>query len=71
MYSTEVIDDAANRIFVAGTDEPPTTGSRKADTFSMCFQGGTFDRIKERCESRLSVAVRYVCVYAHLIYVLC
>ena len=51
MYSTEVMDDAANRIFVAGTTTPPMTGSRKADTFSMCFQGGTLDRIKERCES--------------------
>ena len=71
MYSADVIDDAANRIFVAGTTEPPTAGSRKADTFSMCFQGGTFDRIKERCASKLSVAACYACVHAHLKYVLC
>ena len=62
MQTTEVIDDAANRLFLANAKEAPATGSQKADTFSMCFQGGTFDRVKERCESRLSVAVRYVCV---------
>ena len=71
MHSTEVIDDAANRVVVASTTEPPMTGSRKADTFSMCFQGGTFDRIKERGEPNLPVAVCYACVHAHLKYELC
>ena len=61
---TEVVEDAANQSFVGTTTEPPMTGSRKVDTWSMCFQGGTFDRVKERRGPLLSVAVRYVCVDA-------
>ena len=30
-------------------DDLPSTGGRKVDIWSLCFQGGTFDRVKERC----------------------
>ena len=46
---TEVVEAAANQEFARSTDDLPSTGSRKADVWSVCFQGGTFDRVKERC----------------------
>ena len=55
---TEVVSDAANTVFVANTDAPPAIGNRKADLWSACFHGGTFDRIKERCGVQPSVTVR-------------
>ena len=63
--TTEVVDAAANREFVETTTEGerPATGSRKVDTWSMCFQGGTFDRVKERC---VSLPATPVCV-SHII----
>ena len=54
---TEVVADAANGEF-ANLEEPPAIGSRKVDIWSACSQGGTFDRVKERCGMQLSVAVR-------------
>ena len=55
---TEVVSDAASSVFVATTDAPPASGNRKADLWSVCFQGGTFDRIKERCGVQPSVTFR-------------
>ena len=55
---TEVVSDAANSVFVATSDAPPAIGNRKADLWSVCFQGGTFDRIKERCGVQPSVTFR-------------
>ena len=54
---TEVISDVANQEF-ANLEEPPAIGSRKVDIWSVCFQGGTFDRVKERCGMQPSVALR-------------
>ena len=63
VHRTEVVNEAAEQSFIDATGEKPLPGGRRVDTWSMCFQGGTFDRIKERCGSLLSVAVRYACVY--------
>ena len=62
---TEVINEDAERTFIETTGDKPLPGGRRVDTWSMCFQGGTFDRVKERCVASLSIAVRraYVCVY--------
>ena len=46
---TEVVEAAANQEFARSSDDLPSTGSRKVDIWSVCFQGGTFDRVKERC----------------------
>ena len=63
--STEVVNEDAERTFIDATGDKPLPGGRRVDTWSMCFQGGTFDRVKERCVASLSIAVRraYVCVY--------
>ena len=55
----EVVEAAANLEYVGTTKEGerPRTGSRKVDTWSMCFQGGTFDRVKERLASLPLIAV--------------
>ena len=46
----EVVDGAANAAFAESVGgDIPATGGRKVDIWSMCFQGGTFDRVKERC----------------------
>ena len=58
--STEVVNDNAEQAFIDATGEKPLPGGRRVDTWSMCFQGGTFDRVKERCVASLSVAVRRV-----------
>ena len=55
---TEVVSDAANSVFVETPDAPPAIGNRRADLWSVCFQGGTFDRIKERCGVQPSVTFR-------------
>ena len=48
--SSEVVDNAANAAFVETVgDDLPAAGGRKVDIWSLCFQGGTFDRVKERC----------------------
>ena len=48
--SIEVIDNAANAAFAEAVgDDLPVAGGRKVDIWSLCFQGGTFDRVKERC----------------------
>ena len=58
--STEVVNENAEQAFIDATGEKPLPGGRRVDTWSMCFQGGTFDRVKERCVASLSVAVRRV-----------
>ena len=58
--STEVVNDNAEQAFIDATGEKPLPGGRRVDTWSMCFQCGTFDRVKERCVASLSVAVRRV-----------
>ena len=46
----EVVDSAANAAFVEAVgSDVPSSGGRKVDIWSLCFQGGTFDRVKERC----------------------
>ena len=55
---SEVVDHAANAAFADSVgNDLPSTGGRKVDIWSLCFQGGTFDRVKERCTVWLSVAV--------------
>ena len=64
--TTEVVDADANRAFVDTTadGDRPVTGNRKVETWSMCFQGGTFDRVKERCVSLSSDNVYVPCTIA-------
>ena len=46
----EVVDNAANAAFAEAVgNDMPASGGRKVDIWSLCFQGGTFDRVKERC----------------------
>ena len=55
---TEVIDAAANAAFIAshgGKDELPAQGTRQVDIWSVCFQGGTFERIQERASGDFSL----------------
>ena len=52
VYSiAEVINSVANETFIARCGEAPETGNRRSEVWSCCFQGGTFDRIKQRCMS--------------------
>ena len=45
-----VVDNAANAAFAEAVgNDMPAAGGRKVDIWSLCFQGGTFDRVKERC----------------------
>ena len=47
---SEVVDNAANAAFAEAVgNDLPASGGRKVDIWSLCFQGGTFDRVKERC----------------------
>ena len=71
--ATEVVEAAANEEFVGTTKDGdrPMTGSRKVDTWSMCFQGGTFDRVKERPVSLPAIAVCVSCNAAYSIVVKC
>ena len=62
---TEVVNENANQAFIDATGDKPPPGGRRVDTWSMCFQGGTFDRVKERCVASLSVAVRRVYAWVH------
>ena len=63
---SEVINEDAEQAFIDATGEQPLPGGRRVDTWSMCFQGGTFDRVKERCGSSLSVAAHHVCAWIHI-----
>ena len=36
-------------------DEPPSVGSRTPNYWSICFQGGTFERIQERASGDFSL----------------
>ena len=62
---TEVINEDAEQAFIEA-GEQPLPGGRRVDTWSMCFQGGTFDRVKERCGSSLSVASHHVWAWIHI-----
>ena len=63
---TEVIDDAANAAFAASyRDQLPAQGTRKADIWSLCFQGGTFDRVKQRCRSPVALPVASCACHSH------
>ena len=54
---SEVVDSAANAALAEAIgDDLPSTGGRKVDIWSLCFQGGTFDRVKERCRVLVSIA---------------
>ena len=44
-----IISDASNAAAAALLDEPPQIGNRSPGIWSVCFQGGTFDRVKQRC----------------------
>ena len=59
-----MVEAAANQEFVDTTKEHerPATGNRQVDTWSMCFQGGTFDRVKERLASLLHIVVCVPCI---------
>ena len=47
---SEVVYNAANAAFAEAVgDDLPSAGGRKVDIWSTCLQGGTFDRVKERC----------------------
>ena len=69
---SEVIDNAANAAFAESVgDDLPAAGGRKVDIWSTCFQGGTFDRVKEqlhriavRCRPSISLCA-YHCVSYH------
>ena len=50
--TTKVINNAANEAYIASLGGAvPELGSRRSEVWSCCFQGGTFDRIKQRCMS--------------------
>ena len=52
------MDHAANAAFATSVGSNlPATGGRKVDIWSLCFQGGTIDRVKELCTMWLPVAV--------------
>ena len=55
---TKVINNAANEAYIASLGgDVPEIGNRRSEVWSCCFQGGTFDRIKQRCMS--------LCMYVH------
>ena len=64
---SEVVETAANAAFAETVgDNMPSMGGRKVDIWSLCFQGGTFDRVKERCRVLLSTAA-YLSHRMHII----
>ena len=52
---TQVVQEAAQQIAAEVLDEPPSVGSRTPNYWSICFQGGTFERIQERASGDLSL----------------
>ena len=52
---TQVVQEAAQQIAAEVLDEPPSVGSRTPNYWSICFQGGTFERIQERASGDFSV----------------
>ena len=65
--NAQVISDASNAAAAALMDEPPQIGNRSPGIWSVCFQGGTFDRVKQRCRLILSC---HTCI-DHIICLLC
>ena len=53
---TQVVQEAAIQIAAEVMDEPPSVGSRTPNYWSICFQGGTFERIQERASGDFSLA---------------
>ena len=47
--NAQVINEASNAAANAILDSPPEIGNRSPGIWSVCFQGGTFDRVKQRC----------------------
>ena len=47
--NAQVINDAANAAALSIMEAPPEIGNRSPGIWSVCFQGGTFDRVKQRC----------------------
>ena len=60
----QIINDASNALAAALLDEPPQICNRSPGILSLCFQGGTFDRVKQRC--RL-IASCHTCI-GHCLY---
>ena len=52
---TQVVQEAAIQIASEVMDEPPSVGSRTPNYWSICFQGGTFERIQERASGDFSL----------------
>ena len=65
--NAQVISDASNAAAAALLDEPPQIGNRSPGIWSVCFQGGTFDRVKQRC--RL-IAACHICI-DHIVCLFC
>ena len=47
--NAQVISDASNAAAMSIMEAPPEIGNRSPGIWSVCFQGGTFDRVKQRC----------------------
>ena len=47
--NAQVINDASNAAALSIMEAPPEIGNRSPGIWSVCFQGGTFDRVKQRC----------------------
>ena len=52
---TQVVQEAAQQIAAEILDEPPSVGSRSPNYWSICFEGGTFERIQERASGDFSI----------------
>ena len=48
LVNAQVINDAANAAALSIMEAPPEIGNRSPGIWSVCFQGGTFDRVKQR-----------------------
>ena len=48
LVNAQVINDAANAAALSIMEVPPEIGNRSPGIWSVCFQGGTFDRVKQR-----------------------
>ena len=46
--NTQIINDAANAAAAAILEAPPEIGNRSPGIWSVVFQGGTFERVKQR-----------------------
>ena len=55
---TQVVQEAAIQIASEIMDEPPSVGSGTPNYWSICFQGGTFERIQERASGDFSLTTQ-------------